>query len=192
VFHANRTAPVQLSNKYWVDAFLTVVYIINRLPTPTLQNKSPYLKLYNCDLDYKKLRVFGCLCYPLLQPYNSHKLEYRSKPCIFLGYNYAGYKFLDPVTNKAYFSRHVIFNEESFPAKDQATSHFPSKINAQGDASVFFSVPIPIHNVLSHAPHTAAAIDNPISPSHIPISAPELPDLTPTLSSLPTLEPTPI
>jgi hypothetical protein len=119
-----------LSNKYWVDAFLTAVYIINRLPTPTLQNQSPYLKLYKCDLNYKKLRVFGCLCYPLLQPYNSHKLEYRSKPCIFLGYNYVRYKCLDPVTNKAYLSRNVIFNEESFPTKDQATSHFPSEINA--------------------------------------------------------------
>jgi transposase InsO family protein len=47
-----------LSNRYWVDAFLTAVCIINRLPTPTLQNKSPYLKLYYRDPDYKKLRFW--------------------------------------------------------------------------------------------------------------------------------------
>jgi 2-polyprenyl-3-methyl-5-hydroxy-6-metoxy-1,4-benzoquinol methylase len=50
-----------LSNKYWIDAFLTAVYIINRLPTPTLQYKSPYLKLYKHEPDYQNLRVFGCL-----------------------------------------------------------------------------------------------------------------------------------
>jgi hypothetical protein len=110
-----------------VDAFLTAVYVINRLSTPVIQYKSPYFKLYNRELDYQKLRVFGCLCYPLLRPYGSHKLEYRSKLCIFIGYNYACYKCLDPVTNKAYLSKHVVFNEDSFPAKDQATSHLPSK-----------------------------------------------------------------
>jgi hypothetical protein len=111
-----------LSSKYWVDSFLTAIYIINRLPTATIQNLSPYEKLYNQPPDYKRMRVFGCLCYPLLRPYGHHKLEYRSKPCIFLGYQYAGYKCLDPVTNKAYLSRHVVFNETSFPAQDHATS----------------------------------------------------------------------
>jgi hypothetical protein len=123
-----------LSNKYWVDSFLTAVYVINRLPTPVLQNLSPYFKLYSKAPDYERLRVFGCLCYPLLRPYNAHKLDYRSKPCIFLGYNYAGYKCLDPVTNKAYLSRHVVFDENSFPAKDLATSHFSSKLHSTGDS----------------------------------------------------------
>jgi hypothetical protein len=104
-----------------------VVYIINRLPTPVLQHHSPYFKLYNREPDYQKLKVFDCLCYPLLQPYGLHKLEYRSKPCIFLGYNFGGYKCLDHVTNKAYLSKNVIFDEQSFPAKDQADSHLQSK-----------------------------------------------------------------
>jgi hypothetical protein len=95
---------------------------------------SPYSKLYKKAPDYQKLRVFGCLCYPLLRPYNVHKLNYRSKPCIFLGYNFASYKCLDPVTNKAYLSRHVVFDEISFPAKDLATSHFPSRLHSTGDS----------------------------------------------------------
>ena len=96
------------------------------------------------------------------------------------------------MTNKAYLSRNVIFNEESFPAKDQATLHLPSKINAQGGAPVFFLVPIPISNVLSHAPLTTTATENPISPTHTPTSALERPSLTPTVSSSPTLDPVPI
>ena len=92
------------------------------------------------------------------------------------------------MTNKAYLSINVIFNEESFPIKDQATSHLPSKINAQGDAPIFLYVSILIANDISHALYTFAATENPNSPTHTP----ELSDLTPTSSSLPTLDPTPI
>jgi hypothetical protein len=98
-----------------------------------MNNASPYFQLYQKEPDYQKLKVFGCKCYPLLRPISLHKLEYRSKPCIFLGYNYAGYKCLDPISNKVYLSQHVVFDEQNFPAKDQASSHLPSKINAAGD-----------------------------------------------------------
>jgi hypothetical protein len=73
-----------LSNKYWVDAFVTAVHIINQLPTPILAHKSPFFKLYSTEPDYQSLRVFGCQCFPLLRPYIAHKLEYHSKPCVFL------------------------------------------------------------------------------------------------------------
>jgi hypothetical protein len=100
----------------------------------------PFFKLYNRESNYQELRAFGCLCYPLLIPYGLNKLEYRSKPCIFLGYNHAGYKCLDLVTNRVYLSRHVVFNEDSFPAKDQVASLFPFKVSAQSDAP--FILPI--------------------------------------------------
>jgi hypothetical protein len=93
-------AHFHLCNRYWVDSFLTTMFVINRLPTPTLQNICPYFKLYSKAHAYQRLRVFGCLCYPLLRPYNAHKLDCRSKPCIYLGYIYVGYKCPDPVTNK--------------------------------------------------------------------------------------------
>jgi transposase InsO family protein len=82
-----------LSSKFWVESFLTATYLINRLPTPVLQQESPFSKLMKKDPDYTLLRAFGCLCYPLLRPYASHKLSFRSKPCIFIGYggNQKGY-----------------------------------------------------------------------------------------------------
>ena len=162
-----------LSNKYWVDAFLIAVYVINGLPTLALQKQSPYTKLYNRDPDYQKLRVFGCLCYPLLKPYGLNKLKYRSKPCIFLGYNYDGYKCLDPVTNKVYLSKHVILNEDSFLAKDQATTQFPSMISAQGDSSLFLLVSLPLNCPFSVEPNssTTTVSPEPISPI-IPASTP--------------------
>ncbi|KAL6315549.1 hypothetical protein AAG906_000852 [Vitis piasezkii] len=56
----------------------SAVYLINRLPTPTLNHLSPYFKLFGTFPNYSKLRSFGCLCYPWLRPYTSHKLESRS------------------------------------------------------------------------------------------------------------------
>jgi hypothetical protein len=180
-------AHAHLSNKYWVDSFLTAVYTINRLPTATLHNVSPYEKLYYKSPDYQRLRVFGCLCYPLLRPYGLHKLEYRSKPCIFLGYQYAKYKCLDPVTNKAYLSRHVVFDETSFPTMDHATSLFPSQLAAQGDSSVSF----PLFSLPLTTPDSAPAslqspvpleptLDLPTSPQ--PPAAPSLPSDTSSVS----------
>jgi hypothetical protein len=80
-----------LSNKYWVDAFLCATYIINRLPTPILEHISLYFKHYNKEPNYKALRVFGYKCYPLLHSCGPHKLNFRSKSCIFLGYHHVGY-----------------------------------------------------------------------------------------------------
>ena len=98
------------------------------------------------------------MCYLLLKHDGVHKLEYRSKPCIFLGYNFAGYKCLDPVTNQAYLSKHVIFDEDSFSAKDQATAQFPSKINAQGDASIFLHISLPFECLLSVEPNSNTGV----------------------------------
>jgi dolichol kinase len=82
-----------LSKEFWVESFLTAIFLINRLPTPFVQNGSPFSVLFKQPLDYANLRIFGCACYPLLRPYNSHKLMFKSKRCIFLGYgsHYKGY-----------------------------------------------------------------------------------------------------
>jgi hypothetical protein len=125
-----------LSKHHWVDAFLTSVFIINRLPTPVLDHISPYEKLFHKLPDYTLLRVFGCKCFPLLRPYTAHKLEYRSKVCIFLGYSNAGYRCLDPITGRVYLSRNVVFDEHSFPAKENdSKSSLPSSTSAASPLS---------------------------------------------------------
>lgn len=102
---------------FWPFALATACYLINRLPTPTLQNESPYFRLFGHHPNYSKLRDFGCLCYPWLRPYTSHKLEPRSIACIFVGYppTQSAYYCLDPTTNKNFTSRHVKFIDDKFP-----------------------------------------------------------------------------
>lgn len=99
--------------KFWTFVVTTSTYLINRLPTNTLHNTSPYFKLFQKSPNYDKLRSFGCLAYPWLRPYTKHKLESRSKPCIFVSYSssQSAYHLLDPITNKIYTSRHVYFVE---------------------------------------------------------------------------------
>jgi transposase InsO family protein len=121
-------AQSHLPPKYWVEACLTAVYLINRMPSQTLHNVAPYTKLFKAEPSYSDLRVFGCACYPLLRPYNKHKLEFRSKQCIFLGYssNHKGYRCMDPTTSRVYLSRNVVFDENLFPAQKRATAAQPS------------------------------------------------------------------
>jgi histone deacetylase 1/2 len=73
--------------KYWSSAFESSVYLINRMPTPVLNHKTPFECLLKSTPDYGFLRTFRCLCFPLLRPYNAHKLDFRSSPCVFLGYS---------------------------------------------------------------------------------------------------------
>ncbi|KAJ1692595.1 hypothetical protein LUZ63_009293 [Rhynchospora breviuscula] len=101
---------------YWPDVFHSILYIINRLPSSSI-NHIPYIKLFNKSPDYAFLKVLGCLCFPYLRPYTNHKLQNRSLPCVFLGYAHdqKGYRCLDMSTNRIYVSRHVVFDELQFP-----------------------------------------------------------------------------
>lgn len=83
---------------YWPHAFQTASYLINRQPTSILHNISLFKALFGQKSNYLKLKKFGCLCYPLTWPYNTHILELKSVPYIFLGYSQTqnAYKCYDP------------------------------------------------------------------------------------------------
>ncbi|CAN1263351.1 Retrovirus-related Pol polyprotein from transposon TNT 1-94 [Linum perenne] len=108
----------KLPMKYWSYAFKTAVYLINRLPTTTLEgNDTPYHYLFGVDPDYSLLKTFGCLCFPWLRPYAANKLDVKSSPSVFLGYSvqHKGYFCLNLNSMKIQVSRHVIFDESTFP-----------------------------------------------------------------------------
>jgi hypothetical protein len=106
-----------LPKTFWYEACLTSCYLINWLPTPLLNNLSPFEKLFSRSPDYNFLKKFGCSCFPNLRPYNSQKFSFRSKQGVFLGYNshHKGYKYFHHESVRMYISRDVDFHETMFP-----------------------------------------------------------------------------
>ncbi|KAM2397176.1 hypothetical protein ACFXTH_034006 [Malus domestica] len=147
--------------KYWVEAISTALYLINRLPISGLLC-SPWELLFHTSQDYTRLKIFGCSCYPWLKPYVSSKLEGKSKECVFLDYSlqHKGYRYLDLLTDRVYISRHVLFNEKSFPFSQDHTSQFlPSP------------VPVPpiidLHFPLSSSSHSPTPPPHPLVVPHV-------------------------
>ena len=140
------------------------------MPTPNLKFTSPWELLFYTNPDYSFLKTFGCLCFPLLRPYNKHKLEPRSSPFVFLGYafNAKGYLCLNLQTHKLLISRHVAFHENSFPFKSQTS---PSSCSTSSNTWLSY--------VLYFHPCTAPSILGP------PPSLPPPSGSTPLSSSLP-------
>jgi len=101
---------------FWGECVLTATHIINRLPTPLLQNKSPFQMLYEKIPSYDYLRVFGCLCYMTTTKQGRDKLQPRALPCVFIGYPYGkkAYKVMDLDNHKVHISRDVVFHEQPF------------------------------------------------------------------------------
>jgi histone deacetylase 1/2 len=60
--------------KFWDEAFLSAAYLINRVPSKTIGNRTPLEVLFGQKPDYTSMRIFGCACWPNLRPYNTHKL----------------------------------------------------------------------------------------------------------------------
>jgi histone deacetylase 1/2 len=110
---ANASIPL----KFWDEAFLTATYLINLLPSKVIDYDTPTKLLLGEKSDYASLRIFGCACWPNLRPFNTRRLAFRSKRCVFLGYSslHKGFKCLDVSTRRVYISRDVVFDESIFP-----------------------------------------------------------------------------
>jgi len=132
---------------FWNYAFDTSVYLINRMPTLVLDNRSPFDCLFQRSPDYHFLRTFGCLCFPFLCPYNNHKLDFRSSPCVFFGYSssHLGYRCFDIESHRMYISHHVRFHEHVF-------SFDKSEQIAQVSAQTHTPSPVTILPNLTHSP----------------------------------------
>lgn len=106
-----------LKISFWGEAVLTAAYIINRLSSSVLDNKTPYELLYNEPVDYSMLKCFGCLAFAINPAHSSDKFAPRGVPCVFFGYppSQKGYRLLDLSTMQCFVSRDVTFNETVFP-----------------------------------------------------------------------------
>ena len=102
--------------KFWGDCVLTAAYLINRTPSPLLQNITPYEKLLDHSPSYGHLRIFGCLCFVSTLSRDGTKFDVRAKPCMFIGYPFGtkGYKVYELATKTCFVSIDVVVKETIF------------------------------------------------------------------------------
>ena len=139
-------AEASLPLTFWGEGFTTIVQLVNSLPTPLLNNLSPTKVLFGKKPPYDSFKMFGCLCFSFTKPYNKHKLDFRSFPCIFLGYGtqHKGYKCLTP-SGKIILSRHVLFEETKFSFKSNLDLYLKFTFSPPSDPIT----PVPTIPILS-------------------------------------------
>ena len=93
--------------------------------------------------------------YPNQSATTFHKLQPRSLQCVFIGYprQHRGYKCLDLATNRVIFSRHVTFDENSFPFS-VSSSPSPSDYHFLDDDSIS---PAILHEIHTSSPTRVVA-----------------------------------
>ena len=105
LFHAH------MPKIYWGEAVLTVVHLMNQIPTKLLGYQSP-VNMLNSKYPTIKLtfgfaaRMFGCIAYVHLK---LGKLDPKALKCVFVGYSSTekGYQCYHPPTRKYYVSANV-------------------------------------------------------------------------------------
>jgi hypothetical protein len=105
-----------------------VVFLINRVPTSVLKDKSPYEVLNNELPNLESLKVFGSLAYATTLQAHRTKLSHRGRKCIYLGYKQRvkGVILYDLNSKEIFVSRHVTHHDHILPyqSSNQVTWHY--------------------------------------------------------------------
>jgi len=168
----------KLPASYWSYALLHATFIINKVTSPPLHNKSPYLLLHAHIPDITSFKVFGSLCYSTTLQGHKSKLSPRARKSIFLGYSvgFKGLVLLDLQYREIHISRHVIFHEHMLPYPSNPSSitttydYFPS------DACLASNLPTYTPNTPTISP---PPIIDPDPPAHT--SNPPTPPISPPI-----------
>lgn len=102
------------SKRFWGNAVLTAVYLINITPTKALsQSKTPYEMWHDRKPSVKNLRVFGSTVY-VHNKTSKNKFDNRSWKGILVGYEPNGYKVWNTEFEKYETVRDVVIDETNF------------------------------------------------------------------------------
>ena len=102
-----------LPKKLWAEAANTTIFLLNRLPTKALQQRTPFEAWYGYKPRLQNLKTFGCLCFSYIPQVKRDKLDKKAEPGIFVGYSSVSkaYRIYLPQNNKVIVSRDVQFLE---------------------------------------------------------------------------------
>nr|GEY39331.1 retrovirus-related Pol polyprotein from transposon TNT 1-94 [Tanacetum cinerariifolium] len=92
----------KMPNEFWAEAVDCAVYLLNRYPSKSLNNKTPQEASNGLKPTVSHLHVFGSIAYVHISSQRRLELDDRSKKHVFVGYEKQsnGYKLYNPVTRK--------------------------------------------------------------------------------------------
>ena len=99
---------------HWGDAILTTCFLINRMPSSSLENRVPHSILFPKEpLFHVSPRICSCTCFVHDVSPGLEKLSAKAIKCVFLGYFrlQKGYHCYSPRTKQYYKSADVTFEE---------------------------------------------------------------------------------
>ena len=108
-----------MSLSYWGESLTSATYLVNQIPSSTLDFKTPFQNLTKVmiALPIPNLppRVFGCVVFVHLHKHKHTKLIPQALQCVFLSYvtHQKGYQCYNPPTYTLFVTMDVVFHEDT-------------------------------------------------------------------------------
>jgi hypothetical protein len=117
-----------------VEAISIVLYLKNRIPTKSLENKIPFEAFYGFKPEVNHPIIFGSKAFYHVPKVYSRKLDAKTIKHIFIGYctDHKEYKMYDPNTHKVFSRKYVLFHEhvdEGQKHDSHGVWHLPNDID---------------------------------------------------------------
>ena len=98
---------------FWGEAANAAVFILNRAPTQSVNSKTPFEVWHGRKPPVHFLRTFGCVAHVNNGGKHLAKLDDRSTPMVFIGYETGSeaYRFYNSATHRVHISRNAVFKE---------------------------------------------------------------------------------
>lgn len=134
LFHGN------LPPRLWGEVALATSFSLNLCPSKAINSPCPEfswqklaLRIKEPKIPYRRLRAIGCLGYTI-PPGHHTKLQARLLRTVLVGYekNSNAYRLWDPKSNKILISNDVVFDENSFPLRENINRD-PSELSILQD-----------------------------------------------------------
>jgi hypothetical protein len=105
---------MSVSGWLWGEAVATAVFILNRSSAQSVEGRTPYEVWHGTKPSVQFFCTFGCVAHIKQGNKQLSKLEDRSIPVVFIGYEPGSkaWRFYDPVTRKVHVSRDDVFEED--------------------------------------------------------------------------------
>ncbi|XP_076885937.1 uncharacterized protein LOC143535609 [Bidens hawaiensis] len=104
---------MSLPQDLWGEAVHHSVYLLNRSPTKSLKDSTPYERIKGRKPNLSHVKVFGCTGYVKVLGTGQKKLDDRSIVMIHLGTQPGtkAYRMFDPIKRRVHVTRDVKFDE---------------------------------------------------------------------------------